>query len=67
MGQVTASWEGVVELYAVAALLDAYVHEKITHEDFTEAVCDGIERFGGQDVAVTTIWSTAGMTVEVTA
>lgn len=62
MGTVTFTWRGYApELHALAARLRAYRDVRISHEDFTRAL---VETTGAK---VVTTWSTAGLSVEVSA
>ena len=67
-GAITVSWDGdTVELHALSAFLDSWENRAVTHEALTCAIADYVHEHGGSDVQVTSVWSTAGFRVEVTA
>ena len=68
VGTVRASWDGdQVELHALAADLDEWAGVTVTHECVTELIADRLAEGGVENVEVVTQWTTAGMTVTVTA
>lgn len=66
-GEVRLSWSvnGMTfELHSLAAYLDSFAEEKVSHEELTVRI---FRELGSSMVGVTTEWRTAGMTVTVSA
>lgn len=66
LGQIEASWVGVIELAFVASEFTAYDKREITHEELTARIGTRLTEMGGTDVRVVTWWRTDGLDVEIT-
>lgn len=70
-GTVTLAWTcagQTLELHSLAAYLQSFAGERISHEELTRQLqADLATLHGIADVAVTSAWATAGMAVDVVA
>lgn len=68
-GAVAISWTcsgQTLELHSLAAYLDSFARERISHEGLTHRVQSELAGLGGiTDVVVTSTWRTAGLDVVV--
>lgn len=68
-GTVEIAWTcagSTIELHSLATYLKTFADERISHEALTRAIRDELAAlYGVADVAVSTTWSTAGLTVHV--
>lgn len=70
-GRVQIAWTvagSTLELHALAAWLDGFKGDRISHEDVTADIAEHLDGLPGiADVEVSTTWNTAGGSVEVRA
>lgn len=68
-GSVEVSWicaGQTLELHALAAYLESFADERVSHEELTRQLRDELAGLQGiADVRVVTRWSTAGLAVRV--
>lgn len=70
VGRVTVTWkktESTLELHKLRKWLDSFKSTAISHEDFTRLIATELSAKVGKPVAVHTEWTTADLTVVVTA
>lgn len=68
-GAVTVTWTttgSTLELHALAAWLDGFKDDRVSHEDLTDAIGDHLDALPGiTGVEVVTEWATAGARVVI--